>query len=150
MVLTAALVFAGNSAIGYMTTGGFIQNYTTNPDGPLALARTPILLSVTLSAVVWLIFTWISGGLSDKIGRRNTYLLGWGIQLVGVIALFPLVNMGTIFSVTMGLCLLSVGIGMTYGAQSAFYSELYPASIRFSGVSISYALGAIFGGAFSP
>ena len=150
LVLTAALVFAGNSAIGYMTTGGFIQNYTTNPDGPLALARTPILLSVTLSAVVWLIFTWISGGLSDKIGRRNTYLLGWGIQLVGVIALFPLVNMGTIFSVTMGLCLLSVGIGMTYGAQSAFYSELYPASIRFSGVSISYALGAIFGGAFSP
>ncbi len=150
LVLTAALVFAGNSAIGYMTTGGFIQNCKTNPDGPIALARTPILLSVTLSAVVWLIFTWFSGGLSDKIGRRNTYLIGWVIQLIGVLALFPLVNMGTILSVTMGLCLLSVGIGMTYGAQSAFYSELYPASIRFSGVSISYALGAILGGAFSP
>ena len=30
------------------------------------------------------------------------------------------------------------------------YAELYPASIRFSGVSISYALGAILGGAFAP
>jgi nitrate/nitrite transporter NarK len=30
------------------------------------------------------------------------------------------------------------------------YSELFPASIRFSGVSISYAIGAIIGGAFSP
>ena len=39
---------------------------------------------------------------------------------------------------------------MTYGAQAAFYSELFPASIRFSGVSISYAIGAILGGAFSP
>lgn len=150
LVLVAALVFAGNSAIGYMTTGGFIQNYTTNPDGPLALPRTPILMSVTLSAAIWLIFTWFSGGLSDKIGRRKTYIYGFMIQLVGVLALFPLVNIGEIWSVALGLCLLAVGIGMTYGAQSAFYSELFPASIRFSGVSISYALGAILGGAFSP
>lgn len=150
LVMTAALVFAGNSAIGYMTTGGFIQNYTTNPEGPLALARTPILISVTLSAAIWLLFTWISGGLSDKIGRRNTYLIGFVVQLFGVLALFPLVNIGTIWSVSAALCFLSIGIGMTYGAQAAFYSELFPASIRFSGVSISYAIGAILGGAFSP
>lgn len=150
LVVVAALVFAGNSAIGYMTTGGFIQNYTTNPSGPLALARTPVLISVMISAAVWLLFTWISGGLSDKIGRRNTYIIGFVVQMVGVLALFPLVNMGSITAVLLALCLLSVGIGMTYGAQAAFYSELFPASIRFSGVSISYALGAILGGAFSP
>lgn len=150
LVLVAALVFAGNSAIGYMTTGGFIQNYTTNPDGPLALPRTPILISVTISAAIWLIFTWFSGGLSDTIGRRQTYIVGFVVQLVGVLALFPLINIGEVWSVSLGLCLLAVGIGMTYGAQSAFYSELFPASIRFSGVSISYALGAILGGAFSP
>lgn len=28
--------------------------------------------------------------------------------------------------------------------------ELFPASIRFSGVAISYALGAVIGGAFAP
>jgi hypothetical protein len=28
--------------------------------------------------------------------------------------------------------------------------ELFPASIRFSGVAISYALGAVLGGAFAP
>ena len=150
LVIVAALVFAGNSAIGYMTTGGFIQNYTTNPEGPLALPRTPILISVTVSAAIWLFFTWFSGGLSDKIGRRQTYIYGFIVQLFGVIALFPLVNIGEIWSVALGLCFLAVGIGMTYGAQSAFYSELFPASIRFSGVSISYALGAILGGAFSP
>lgn len=150
LVLLAALVFAGNSAIGYMTTGGFIQNYTTNPAGPIALERTPILISVTISAVIWLIFTWFSGKISDTLGRRKTYVIGWIIQLIGVVALFPLVNMGSIMSVSIALCFLSVGIGLTYGVQSAFYSELFPASIRFSGVSISYALGAILGGAFSP
>lgn len=150
LVFLLALVFAGNNAVGYMTTGGFIQNYTTNPAGPIQLERTPILICVTIASAIWLLFTWLSGVWSDKIGRRNMYIVGWLIQLVGVITLFPLVNMATIPSVLTALCLLSVGIGLTYGAQSAFYSELFPASIRFSGVSISYAIGAILGGAFSP
>lgn len=150
LVLLAALVFAGNGALGYMTTGGFIQNYTTDPSGPLKMDRTPILLIVTAAATTWMLFTFLAGWASDKIGRRNIYLIGWAAQLIGVFALFPLVNMGTWQSVWAALTLLSIGIGLTYGAQSAFYSELFPASIRFSGVSISYALGAILGGAFSP
>ena len=150
LVLLAALVFAGNGALGYMTTGGFIQNYTTDPSGPLKMDRTPILLVVTAAATTWMLFTFLAGWASDKIGRRNIYLIGWAAQLIGVFALFPLVNMGTWQSVWAALTLLSIGIGLTYGAQSAFYSELFPASIRFSGVSISYALGAILGGAFSP
>lgn len=150
LLILAALLFAGNSAVGYMTTGGFIQNYTTNPDGALHMARTPILMCVTLSAAVWLIFTWISGGLSDKIGRKKTYILGWIMQLIGVLTLFPLVNMGTVMSVAIALSILSMGIGLTYGVMSAYFSELFPASIRFSGVSIAYAMGAILGGAFSP
>ena len=44
----------------------------------------------------------------------------------------------------------AVGLGLTYGEIGAFYAELFPASIRASGASISYALGAILGGAFAP
>ncbi|EMD2446326.1 MFS transporter [Acinetobacter baumannii] len=150
LVILAALVFAGNSACGYMTTGGFIQNYATNPEGPLALSRTPILISVTLASVVWLISTWFSGVLSDSIGRKKTYISGWGVQFIAVLTLFPLVNTASIPLIALALCFLALGIGLTYGVQSAFYSELFPASIRFSGISISYALGAILGGAFAP
>jgi MFS family permease len=46
--------------------------------------------------------------------------------------------------------ILTIGLGFTYGPQAALYAELFPASIRFSGVSISYAIGAILGGAFAP
>lgn len=150
LVLLAALVFAGNSACGYMTTGGFIQNYATSATGPLQLERTPVLISVTLASFCWLITTYISGALSDRIGRKKTYIMGWMIQLCGVFALFPLVNSGSLSLFAFGLCFLASGIGLTYGVQSAFYSELFPASVRFSGISISYALGAILGGAFAP
>lgn len=150
LVLLAALVFAGINAVGYMTAGGFIQSYTTDPNGALKMARTPVLIAVTVSAIVWIIFTWFAGYISDKIGRRNIYIIGWIVQYIGVFALFPLVNMGTWEGVFIGLVVLSVGIGLTYGAQASFYAELFPTSVRFSGVSISYALGSILGGAFSP
>ena len=150
LVIIAALVFAGNSAVGYMTTGGFIQAYAANPDGPLGLDRPAILWAVAGGAVVWLAFTLIAGWASDFIGRRNTYFVGWVLQAIGVLALFPLINGGTAMWLLAGLGFLSIGLGFTYGPQAAFYAELYPASVRFSGVSISYALGAVLGGAFSP
>lgn len=150
LVVIAAFVFAGNNAVGYMTTGGYIQNYSTNPEGPLALERGPVLWAVAGSAVTWLLSTLAAGFISDRIGRRTTYIIGWILQLVGVFTLFPLVNTGEIGLMFLGLAILTIGLGFTYGPQAALYSELFPASIRFSGVSISYALGAILGGAFAP
>jgi MFS family permease len=43
-----------------------------------------------------------------------------------------------------------VGLGPSYGPQSALYAEMFPASVRYSGVSIGYAFGSIIGGAFAP
>ncbi|WP_374314387.1 MFS transporter [Microbacterium sp.] len=150
LVVIAALVFAGNNAVGYMTTGGYIQNYSTDPEGPLALERGPVLWAVAGSAVMWLLSTLAAGFLSDRLGRRTTYIIGWILQLAGVFLLFPLVNTGDIGLLFLGLAILTIGLGFTYGPQAALYSELFPASIRFSGVSISYAIGAILGGAFAP
>lgn len=150
IVILAALTFAGNNAAGYMTTGGYIQNYATNPDGPLGLDRAPVLIAVTASAVVWGLCTWIAGGLSDRIGRRTTYLIGWACQLITVFPMFWLVDTGNLWLLALGLALFTIGNGLTYGPQAAFFAELFPASIRFSGVAISYAIGAILGGAFAP
>lgn len=150
LVFTAALVFAGNGAVGYMTTGGYIQNYTTNPEGPIGLDRGDVLNAVTLSAVAWLFSTLFAGRVSDHIGRRMTYLIGFVLQGIGAAALFPLVNTGSLGMLYLALIGLTVGLGLTYGPQSALYAELFPASIRASGVSITYAIGSIFGGAFAP
>ena len=43
LVILASLVFMGNNAAGYMTTGGYIQNYATDPAGPIGLDRGPVL-----------------------------------------------------------------------------------------------------------
>ncbi|WP_309068749.1 MFS transporter [Microbacterium sp.] len=150
LVILCAFVFAANNAVGYMTTGGFVQNYATNPEGPVGLERGPVLWAVTASSITWLISTFIGGWISDRIGRRTTYIFGWVWLGAAVFALFPLVNSGDIWLLTLGLVLLTIGLGFSYGPQSSWYSELFPASVRFSGVSISYAIGSIIGGAFAP
>ena len=48
---------------------------------------------------------------------------------------------------------ISVGlafVGMQYGPQAAFFTELFSTDVRYSGASLGYQIGAILGGALAP
>ena len=145
------LLVAGNGAAGYMITGGYIQGVAARPldDGGLGYDPVGVQLAV-LVAAVWLVSTLASGWLSDKFSRRGVMIIGWFIQAAGIIPLFELIKNFGVAGVLTGTSLLAIGLGMTYGPQAVWYAELFPASVRYSGVSISYALGTIVGGAFAP
>lgn len=147
LVVLAALVFVGNSTLGYMTTGGFLNNYAIAEQG---LDTTAVLLAACVAALVWFCSTLFSGYLADVLGRRTTFLIGFGIQAIAAFPIFWLVSTGGLPGLYTALVLISTGLGLTYGPLAAWYSEIFPASVRFSGVSITYALGAVFGGAFAP
>ncbi|WP_308492301.1 MFS transporter [Microbacterium terrisoli] len=149
LVLTG-LVPVGSHAAGYMTTGGYIQRYATDPAGPVGLPTGQVLSAVTASAVTWLIFTLVGGWLTDRIGRKRTFLLAWVLLFVAVIVAFPLVNTGNIGLLFLGLVFLTVGLGLANAPLSTVFAEAFPSSVRFSGVSIAYAISAIVGGAFAP
>ena len=147
VVAAGALLFAANGTVGYMTTGGYIQNYATKV---LGMDRGAVLLAVTASGFTWMLSTLLAGYLADLIGRRRTFLLGFAVQGAGALALFPLVNNATLQHIYLALVLLSLGLGLTYGHTGTTFAELFPASVRASGASITYALGSILGGAFAP
>lgn len=105
---------------------------------------------MTLSAVVWAFFTWFSAVLSDKYGRKKIYIIGTLLQLGAAFVVFPLVDTASYAGIALALFFLSMGVGFTHGVNAILYTELFPASIRFSGISITYAIGSIMGGAFAP
>jgi MFS family permease len=45
---------------------------------------------------------------------------------------------------------LALGHGSVYGAQGALFAELFPARIRYSGLSLVQQIGPILGGGLSP
>jgi MFS family permease len=114
------------------------------------MERTDVLLAITFASAMWFIFTALAGVLADKIGRKRTYLIGFSAQLLTVFPLFWLIDTGSLTMLYLALGLFTIGLGLGYGPQAAWYSEIFPASVRYSGVSIAYALGAILGGAFAP
>ncbi len=139
------MIFISNNAAGYLVIAFFIA-YTTKV---LGLEMAPVLLATTIGSFGWLIFTLVGGWLSDKIGRRNTFVIGYGIVFVWMIPMFMLVDTGSIVLYTVAIFVLTIGLGLSYGPQSAMYAEMFPAHIRYSGISIGYAIGAILGGAFA-
>ncbi|OZB77761.1 MAG: MFS transporter, partial [Microbacterium sp. 14-71-5] len=54
LVILAALVFVGNGALGYMTTGGFLNSYAINVQ---SIDTTSVLLAAVFAAAVWFLST---------------------------------------------------------------------------------------------
>lgn len=155
IVLFAALVFAGDNAVGYMLVGGVVSRYASTPvdkGGMVGMDPAQVSLFLNIAAISWAIFTYVGAWLADSIGAKKVFIIGYILMIPAVIALFPLVGMGVDnpFMFVLGTSLLGIPLGFCYGPLSAWYAEVFPASVRFSGVSITYAIGAIVGGAFAP
>ncbi|WP_273351516.1 MFS transporter [Corynebacterium resistens] len=146
MVLKAALIFAANNAVGYMVIA-FMGSYATKA---LKLPQQQVFIAVIIASISWAALTLWSGSLSDRIGRRQAFTLGYISLFVLIVPVWILIDTGRIFWFGVALLLLIPGLALSYGPQSAMYAELFPRSIRFSGVSVGYALGSILGGAFAP
>lgn len=145
-VVLAALIFIANNAAGYLLIAFFIS-YATRA---LKMQAPPVLLATTVASFGWLIFTMVGGWLSDRIGRVKTFLLGYALVFAWMIPLFVMIDSRDLLLYGVALFVLTIGLGLSYGPMSAMYAEMFPARVRYSGISIGYALGAILGGAFAP
>ncbi|WP_262106444.1 MFS transporter [Arthrobacter sp. Marseille-P9274] len=145
-IVLAALSHIGSSASGYLFIA-FFSSYAIRTHG---MDQSRVLLASTFAALFWLAFTLYGGSVSDRIGRTKALRIGYTIMFVWMIPLVLLIDTGNIWLYALGLVVFTIGNGLTYGPLSAMYAELFPARVRYSGISISYAIGAVFGGAFAP
>lgn len=127
----------------------FVIAYGTNPEG-LALPRSTMLLAVLISSAAQLLSIFLASIYSDRHGRRGVYMLGATLLGVWAFALFPLIDTGSFPLILLALCGGQLLVGMMYGPQAAFLTELFSTSVRYSGASLGYQLGAILGGALAP
>lgn len=141
----AALIFAANNAAGYLVIA-FFAAYGASE---LGMSRTETLIASLIGGVGWFIFTMFGGWISDRIGRVRTFQIGYAIIIVWAVPMWFLLDTASLPLFALAIFILTIGLGPSYGPQSALYAEMFPVSIRFSGVSIGYALGSIIGGAFA-
>jgi MFS family permease len=127
----------------------FILAYGSDANGG-GMTRDTVLVDVLIESALQIFAQFWASAYSDRHGRRGVFMLGAALTGVAAFALFPLVSTGnfwlSVLGISMGLCFL----GMMYGPQAAFFTELFSTEVRYSGASLGYQLGAIIGGAFAP
>ena len=147
-IMLAAGAFLSVQVTFYILIAFVIAYGVNSPD--LNLSRDTMLMAVLVAAAIMVPTQFYFSGLSDRIGRKSVYK--WGAILTGAwgFALFPLIDTGSPmligFAITMGLLFL----GMQYGPQAAYFTELFSTEVRYSGASLGYQIGAILGGALAP
>ncbi|MFE6965387.1 MFS transporter [Agromyces sp. NPDC057679] len=145
-VILTAVIFIANNAAGYLLIAYFATYATT----ALGMERPAVLLATTLASFGWLGFTLWGGRISDRLGRVRTFQIGYVFLALWAVPMWFLIDTGEILWYFVALFVMTFGLGLSYGPQAALYAEMFPANVRYSGVSIGYALGAILGGAFAP
>src|SRR5258705_11720051 len=87
--------------------------------------------------------------MGDRIGRVRLFHIGFVGLALWALPMWFLIDSRDILLFFVAAFVLAVPLGITYGPQAALYAEMFPAKVRYSGVSVGYALGSIIGGGFA-
>lgn len=127
----------------------FVVAYGSSAAG-LGLTRNTMLAAVLIGSALQIPFQFWAAAYSDRKGRRGVFMAGAVLSGIWAFFMFPLIDTGNflwiLVAVTGGLGFL----GMQYGPQAAFFTELFTTHVRYSGASLGYQIGAIVGGALAP
>ncbi|WP_028938064.1 MFS transporter [Pseudonocardia spinosispora] len=145
-LLLASVSFIANTAIGYVFLA-YLLSYGTKI---LGLSNNLMLVIVIIGSVTWLAAIMISASWSDRVGRKPVYLVGSVLLAVWAFPFFLLIDTRNAFWMIVAVVVLNIGLGASYGPQSALFAGMFEPRYRYSGASISYAVGAVLGGGFAP
>lgn len=122
----------------------FLNNYTTTI---LGFPMKESLLMNAISILVMMLIIPLSGFFSDTIGRKPILIAGAVGFLLLSYPVFSLLTYGDFAHALMGQVLFAILVGIYVGPVPAMLVEMFPTSVRFTGMSLAYNLSAaIFGG----
>lgn len=116
----------------------------------LHVSKNVGLTAIAIGSVFQIAAMLMGGFLSDRFGRR-----GLNIILAVLIAVWGFVGLPMVDSRSLAVITFVVIVGLTLhglmtGAQVAFFPELFPSEVRYTGASLSYQLATVLGGSLAP
>ncbi len=116
----------------------------------LGVSRPIMLTGVLASSVVQIPALMGFSALSDRVGRRIVYLSGAALLGLWAFPYFWLLNTESSALIWLAIIIGQTFLSMMYGPQAALLTEMFTARLRYSGASLGYQIGAVFGGALAP
>lgn len=133
-------------ALFYLTTA-FALSYGTTALGHGRQAMLGLEIGAILFLAAGVIVSCIQ---ADRFGA--TVMLRWGFVgcLASGVLMGPMLGAASLWIVFAWLALSLFAMGFTYGPLGGWLPSLFEPNVRYTGVSITFNLGGIVGGALAP
>jgi metabolite-proton symporter len=145
-IVLSAFARMAEQAPFYIFTA-FIFSYGT---GTLHVSRDFLLTAVLAASIVSFFSIPLFGHLSDRIGRKNMYMIGALATGIFGFIYFGLVNTGIEAVIFLAIVLSLIPHDMMYGPQAALIAESFTGRLRYSGASLGYQLASVIAGGPAP
>src|SRR5207237_1262184 len=145
-ILLSALARMAEQAPFYIFTP-FIFSYGT---GTLHVSRDFLLAAVLSASVLSFFSIPFFGYLSDRIGRKNMYMIGAAVTGVFGFIYFSMLGTGSETIIFLAVILSLIPHDMMYGPQAAMIAESFTGRLRYRGASLGYQLASVIAGGPGP
>jgi MFS family permease len=147
-LLTALMMlsYAGAGVVFYVGTV-YVLTYGTST---LGMSRNTMLTLVLLINVVTIVAIPAFGALSDRVSRKGIFITGAVAMALLAPVWFLLLETRSFTWMLVGFVLLFVPYAANYGVMPTFFAQVFPAPVRYSGLSLGYTLGTVISSAIAP
>ena len=145
IALTALLRMA-EQAPGYIFNA-FIFTYGTQV---LGASRNLLLTGLIATTALGFMWVTVAGAISDRIGRRQMYIIGCVFVAVFTFAYFAMLDTKSPTLIFIAVALSFIPVMTMYGPEAALIAEAFTPRLRYSGASIGYQLASIIAGGPAP
>lgn len=127
------LILGMSSLLSFFTVSDAFVYLLLQRTTGLGLTFFPLLFVGT--STVYFLLAFPLGGLADRVGRMQTFLVGQ-VLLLGVYAVLFTVHVSGLVTMVAALTLFGLFYACTDGVLAAATSEVIPAAVRTSGLSL--------------
>ncbi len=145
-ILLSAFARMAEQAPFYIFTA-FVFSYGT---GTLKVSRDFLLTAVLAASILSFVSIPLFGHISDKIGRKNMYMIGAVVTGVFGFIYFGMLDTGATSIIFFAIVLSLIPHDMMYGPQAALIAESFTGRLRYSGSSLGYQLASLIAGGPAP
>lgn len=132
---------------GFYISTTFLTSYGTKH---LGYGSGELLAGTMLIAVVQIVALPVAAILADRRGRLPVVTVGTLASAAMAVPMFLLAATRVVGLLWLGMILFNIGRSLVYGPLPALVSAMFPARVRFTGISLCYQLAGILGGGIAP
>lgn len=146
-IFIVAGIYLSQGVFAYICMS-YLVSYATKIVG---VDRTMVLMGVFVAAVISVVLYPVFGALSDRIGRKTTYLIGAVAMGVTIGPALLLIDTGNPWLFMLALVMVfGISMAPASGVTGPLFSFAFKAEVRYTGASTGYTISQILGSAFAP